>query len=248
LDGQITLPVVGFLKLGGLPRDDAQKAIQTALGRFYTDLSVTFNIDKYSSYHIYVLGRVGSPGALQFESQPTLMQVLTRADSLPVGGSGSEKAGLVRCAIFRGNDKIVWIDLRELFSRGNLSLNIRLARNDVVYLPDAEDQLVYVLGSVQHPGAFRLSADMSFLDAFSLAGGLTEDGDSKHIALIRPQTGDQRQIAFKDLIAAKPDLNASLKEGDIIYVPERGIAKIGYLIQKTSPLSTFAILAKTLAP
>jgi polysaccharide export outer membrane protein len=176
------------------------------------------------------------------------MQVLTRADSLPVGGSGSEKAGLVRCAIFRGNDKIVWIDLRELFSRGNLSLNIRLARNDVVYLPDAEDQLVYVLGSVQHPGAFRLSADMSFLDAFSLAGGLTEDGDSKHIALIRPQTGDQRQIAFKDLIAAKPDLNASLKEGDIIYVPERGIAKIGYLIQKTSPLSTFAILAKTLAP
>ena len=247
-DGKITLPVVGFLKLGGLTRDEAQKAIEAALGRFYTDLSVTFKIDKYSSYHILVLGRVGVPGALQFESQPTLMEVLTRAASLPIGGSGAEKAGLVRCAIFRGNDKIVWIDLHEMFSRGDMSLNIRLARNDVVYLPDAEDQLIYVLGYVQHPGAFRISADMSFLDAFSLAGGLTEDGDSKHIALIRPQTGDKRQIAFKDLLSAKPDMNASLKEGDIIYVPERGTAKIGYIIQKTSPLTTFAILAKTLAP
>lgn len=247
-DGRITLPVVGLLKIGGLSRDDAQKAIQSSLERFYTDLAVTFKVDKYSSYHIYVLGRVGFPGALQFETQPTLIEALTRADPLPVGGVGSEKAGLVRCAIFRGHDRIVWVDLRELFGRGNLSLNIRLARNDVVYLPDADDQLIYVLGFVQHPGAFRMSADMSFLDAFSLAGGLSEDADSKHIALIRPQTGDRREIAFKDVLSARPDLNASLKEGDIIYVPERGTAKVGYILQKTSPLTMLGILARTVAP
>jgi polysaccharide export outer membrane protein len=245
-DGKITLPVSGVLSLSGLTRDEAQDAIKNALGHYYSDISATVRVDHYSSYHIYVLGRVSNPGALQFESQPTLLEVLTRAGSLPVGGSGAEKAGLVRCAVFRGGDKIVWIDLKTLMTQGNLALNIRLARNDLVYLPDADDQLVYVLGDVQHPGAFRLSADMSFLDAFSLAGGATEDADSKHIALIRPSTGKQREVPLKELLAGNRELNSSLEEGDIIFVPKRGIARFGYILQKTSPVTTFAILGSTL--
>ena len=244
-DGKITLPVAGVLKLAGLTRETAQEAIKTALSHFYTDISPTVRVDHYSSYHIYVLGRVGNPGALQFENQPTLLEVLTRAGSLPIGGMGAEKAGLVRCAVFRGGDKIVWIDLKSLLAQGNLALNIRLARNDLVYLPDADDQLIYVLGDVQHPGAFRLSADMSFLDAFSLAGGATEDGDTKHIALIRPSTGKQHEVPLKEMLAGNRELNSSLEEGDIIFVPKRGIARFGYIMQKTSPVTTFAIVGNS---
>jgi hypothetical protein len=43
-------------------------------------------------------------------------------------------------------------------------------------------------------------------------------------------------------------LNSSLQEGDIIYVPKSNLAKFGYLMQKASPLSTFAILGKAVAP
>jgi len=245
-DGKITLPVVGVVALSGLTREAAQEEIQKALSRYYTDISATVRVDHYSSYHIFILGRVSSPGALQFDSQPTLLEVLTRAGSLPVGGAGAEKAGLVRCAVFRGSDKIVWIDLKTLMTQGNLALNIRLARNDLVYLPDADDQLIYVLGDVLHPGAFRLSADMSFLDAFSLAGGATEDGDSKHITLIRPSTGKQHEIPLKQLLAGNRELNSSLEEGDIIFVPKRGLARLGYIMQKASPITTFAILGNTL--
>ena len=244
-DGKITLPVAGVIPLSGLTREAAQEAIKKVLSPFYSDVSATVRVDHYSSYHIYVLGRVANPGALQFETQPTLLEVLTRAGSLPVGGAGAEKAGLVRCAVFRG-DKIVWIDLKTLMTQGNLALNIRLARNDLVYLPDADDQLVYVLGDVQHPGAFGLSADMSFLDAFSLAGGATDDADSKHIALIRPSTGKQREIPLKDILAGNRELNSSLEEGDIIFVPKRGLARFGYIIQKASPVTTFAILGTLL--
>jgi polysaccharide export outer membrane protein len=244
-DGKITLPVAGVTSLSGLTRDEAQDAIKATLSKFYSDISVTVRVDHYSSYHVYVLGRVSNPGALQFESQPTLLEVLTRAGALPVGGSGAEKAGLVRCAVFRGNDKIVWIDLKTLMTQGNLALNIRLARNDLVYLPDADDQLIYVLGDVQHPGAFRLSADMSFLDAFSLAGGATDDADTKHIALIRPSAGKEKEVPLKQLLAGNRELNNSLEEGDIIFVPKRGMAKLGYIMQKTSPITTFAVLGTT---
>ncbi|MEZ5584693.1 MAG: hypothetical protein R3F37_19735 [Candidatus Competibacteraceae bacterium] len=45
---------------------------------------------------------------------------------------------------------------------GDLALNIRLQRDDVVYIPDAFDTAVCVLGAVLKPGAYRLTPQMSF--------------------------------------------------------------------------------------
>ena len=146
-DGKITLPVAGVLTLAQLTREDAQAAVLQALSKFYTDLAVTLRVDRYTSFRIYILGRVSTPGALQFESQPTLLDVVTRAGALPIGGIGADKAGLGRCAIIR-RDQMIWVDLKALVSQGNFSLNIHLSRNDLVYMPDAGDQLVYVLGEV----------------------------------------------------------------------------------------------------
>ncbi len=244
-DGKITLPVAGPIKISELTREQTQDIVTSTLGRYYADISVTVRVDKYSSWHIYILGRVGSPGALQFDVQPNLLQVLTRAASLPIGGIGADKAGLVRCAIFRGNDKIVWVDLKQLLARGNLALNINLARNDLIYLPDADDQLIYVLGEVKTPGALRLTPDMSLLDAFALAGGATEDS-KKHVTLIRPSIGKQIDFTLGEILSPKKNTNYSLEEGDIIYVPKSGIATFGYIMQKANPLSSFAIIANTL--
>ena len=241
-DGQITVPVSGTLKLGGLTRDESEALIAKSLSAYYTDLSITLRIDRYTSYRVYVLGRVANPGALQFESQPTLLDVITRAGALPIGGAGAEKAGLGRCAVVRGRDKMVWIDLRTLLSQGNLSLNIRLARNDLVYIPDAGDQLVYVLGQVAHPGAFRLTPEMSFLDAFTQAGGVTEDAAADKIALVRGTNTSEREFKLKDLLANPRELNFALNEGDIIYVPERGLGKLGYVLQRASPIAGFAVI------
>jgi polysaccharide export outer membrane protein len=241
-DGKVTLPVAGVISLVDLSREDAQRAIAAAFSKFYSSLSVTVQVDKYTSFRIFVLGRVGSPGALQFEAQPTLLDVITRAASLPIGGIGADKTGLIRCAIIRGRDQIVWVDLKVLLNQGNLAMNIRLARNDIVYIPDAGDQLVYVLGEVQHPGAFRLTPDMSFLDAFSQAGGMTEDAAQNQIEVVRPTSGGEREITLKELLAAPRSVNYALEDGDIIYVRKRNIAKFGYVLQKAASLAAFAVV------
>jgi len=244
-DGKITVPVSGVLAVAGLTREDTQTAITGALGKYYSDLAVTVRVDKYTSYRIFILGRVSSPGALQFESQPTLLDVVTRAGGLPIGGVGAEKAGLGRCAIIR-RDEMVWVDLKNLVSRGNLSLNIRLSRNDLVYMPDAGDQLVYILGEVQHPGALRLTPDMSFLDAFTQAGGLTDDASRTKIEVIRSSTGVHRELVFNDLLAAPGKVNVALEEGDVIFIPKRNLAKFSYIMQKLSPVTGFALLTTVL--
>ena len=241
-DGKITLPLTGTFKIAGLTRDEAQAAIAKGYAPYYSDLSVTVRVEHYNSFRVFVLGRVGAPGALLFDKQPTLLDVLTRAASLPIGGAGAEKAGLVRCAVFRGRDKLIWIDLKPLLSDGNLALNIRLAPDDVVYLPDSDGQLVYVLGYVKGPGAFHLTPAMSFMDAIALAGGPTQDAAESKIELIRISNGKQERIPFKDLLARKVP-NFALEEGDIIYVPPRKWASFGYASEKITPLSTFSIFA-----
>ncbi len=209
---------------------------------------MTVGVDRYSSFRVLVLGRVGVPGAITFDRQPTLLDVLTKAASLPIGGVGADKSSLVRCAIFRGRDKVVWVDLKPLLSEGRLDLDIRLARNDVVYLPDANDQLVYVLGYVKQPGAMHLTPAMSFLDAVALAGGPTPDANLSHVSLIRNSKGKHEEIPLKDFFEGRSRPNLALEDGDLIYVPPRWMARFGYFMEKVSPLTTFAVFGSLAKP
>ena len=246
-DGRITVPVAGAVKLLDLTRDQAEETVRKALAPLYLEPAVTLRIDRYASNRVFVLGRVASPGALQFDTMPTLLEVITRAGALPIGGIGAEKATLNRCAVIRGTDKMVWINLKALFSQGNLAYNIRLRRNDVIYIPDSDDQMVYVLGEVQHPGAFRLTPDMSLMDAFAQAGGPSKDASTNHIQLVRPAQSLKRELTMREVSKANPEVNVALQEGDIIFVPRRGLANFGYWIDKVSPIATFMIFGAAVA-
>ena len=177
-DGRITLPVAGSLRIAELTREESADAVMQAFSKLYSNLSVIIRVDRYTSNRIFLLGRVSNPGAILFDRPPTLLEAITRAGALPVGGMGSEKAALTRCAVFRGRDQVAWIDLKGLLNGSNLALDLQLRRDDIVYVPDADDQLVYVLGEVKTPGAVHLTPDMSFLDALAFAGGPTEDARS----------------------------------------------------------------------
>jgi polysaccharide export outer membrane protein len=247
-DGKITMPLIGSMQLAGKTREEAQAIISGALSKYYSDLSVTVGVDHYNSFRVFVLGRVGVPGAVVFDRQPTLLDVLAKSASLPIGGVSTDKSSLVRCAVFRGRERAIWIDLKPLLNQGRLDLNIRLARNDVVYLPDANDQLVYVLGFVKTPGGIHLTPSMSLMDALSLAGGPTEDAALQHMVLVRPRSGQKLEIPFKSLLDPKIRINYSLEEGDILYVPPRLMQKVGYVLQRVSSVTGFAVLGTIAKP
>jgi polysaccharide export outer membrane protein len=244
-DGKITLPVSGSLRIAGLTREQAAGAIHDALAPFYTQLNVNVRIERYTSNRIFILGRVSNAGALPFDNPPTLLEAITRAGSLPVAG-GTEKTALTRCAVFRGRDRAIWIDLTELLTEGNLALNLRLRRNDLVYIPDADDRQVYVLGEVLRPGALRLTPRMSLMDAFAQAGGLTPEAAASTIHLIRPRRGADRELSFQELMKSNRELNVSLEDGDILYVPSRRLGRVSYWMQKISPFSTFVVMGTAL--
>ncbi|HEC84660.1 MAG: polysaccharide export protein [Candidatus Parabeggiatoa sp. nov. 1] len=241
-DGRITLPLVGPIRLTELSREQAAQAITDKLTQFYTELSVAVRIEDYASNRVLVLGRVARPGEIRFGmTAPTLLEAISLAGGF-ADASGLEGEAqslpLTHCAVFRGRDKIVWIELEPLLTGKDLSLNLNLQRNDIVYIPDIEEKLVYVLGEVKNPGAFRLTPNMSFIELLAKAGGPTIDGAPGRINVIRPSQGLNQSMALGDLIAPNQEINVALQEGDIIYVPTNTIAKINYAIQFLTPFST----------
>lgn len=225
-DGAITIPIAGVVGLETLTREEAASRVQSALDRYYVNPAVQIIVELYTSFRVTVLGRVQVPGQLAFDKQPTLLEALAKAGSLPVI---DKLATLTRCAVFRGRDRIIWVDLKRLLNAGDARYNIRLTRGDLIYIPDSFDTLVYVFGSVHKPGAYRLTPDMSLLDALSQAGGPNEDAQPEEIGIYRPSRQLQQRIRLSDLKSARQRVNFALEEGDVIYVPRSGIATFGYV-------------------
>lgn len=238
-DGRISLPVVGSVSVRNLTREQAADVINTALSPYYLNIYTTVKVEHYNSNRIIIIGRVEHPGELLFNTAPKLLDILAQAGAMPLL---RKEQVLTRCSVIR-KDKILWIDLARLLT-GDISLNVPLQRNDVVYIPDASDTSVFVLGAVNQPGVFRLTPQMSFMDALGQAGGLTKEGNYHNIHLIRPNEKVNMQIDMDDLLEPQPALNVAIKEGDIIFVPRHSVSKVSYILQQISPFAFLLAIAQ----
>ncbi len=263
-DGRITLPLAGALAVDNLTREQAAEAIVTALTPYYSRLSVNVGVDRYTSNRILLLGSVQRPGFVSFDRPPSLLEVITRGGTSTPGedSGGSAGAGYTqgstggqggggasgaihnypsipeRVAIYRGSNKVMWVDLKGLLDSGSPLADLRLRRDDVVYVPSPSERYISILGQVSHPGALLLQDNSTLPKLIAEAGGITEQaGRYPDIQIIQPSTGTTRVISFKQVLMPGP-LDLKLKTGDIIYVPESGFNRATYALQRLSPLVT----------
>ena len=251
-DGKITLPIAGSVMLADKTREEAAADIQSALSTYYSGVTVSVGVDHYTSNHILLLGAVERPGLLVFDKTPTLLEVISRGGQLqapspmgagvgtPLGASSAIPMGVPEeCMIYRGNATMVTVELRSLLEEGNPLANMRLKRDDVVFVP-GPDKYVSVLGMVVRPGTQRLDKKSTLPQLLAMAGGPTEKaGRYPDIQIIHRGTdkaaGKTQVISYKDVIGPKP-LDLTLQTGDIIFIPESGLNRIGYTFEKLSPL------------
>ncbi len=247
-DGRISIAPAGSISVADQTRDGAAAAVSSAMSAYYSHTSVTVGVDRYTSNRVLVLGAVEHPGLVVFDRPPTLLEVISQsgglvADRASSGNtlqtntpSGFPGAVPERCAIYRGSDQVLSVDLQALLEHGSSLATFRLKRDDVVYVPAPRERYISVLGQVQHPGALRLKDDTSLVELLAQAGGLTvQAGKSPNIQIIQPSTGKTRVVPFRTLLQPG-SLDLSLKAGDILYVPESGFNQASYILQQISPL------------
>jgi polysaccharide biosynthesis/export protein len=252
-DGRITLSLVGPLSVADENRTEVAKLVVDALSPYYKDITVTVNVDKYGSNRVIVLGSVQHPGVLYFDNAPTLLDVIARSGLLSASASttGGPSTGPTgppvhdgipeRCAIYRGNDQVVWVNLKQMLQSGNSMADLRLRRNDIVFVPAEQEVFVSVLGDVQHAGAIPLTSQSTLASVLAQAGGLGE-GAGSNIQVIQPSIGKTTTIPFKTLLTLNGTDEVKLQPGDVVFVPKSGFYKTTYVIQRLSAVATLGAL------
>jgi polysaccharide export outer membrane protein len=246
-DGRITLPLAGNLLLAGLTRVEAAKAIATALSSYYANLDAQVSVTKYTANSVDVLGAVDHPGVVTFEGVPTLLGALTRSGL----ETDPKKVTQVpeRCAIYRGQDQVVWVELKALIDSGNPLADMRLRRGDVIYVPNGSERFVSILGEVQHPGPVPLLNNSTLASVLAGAGGFTEKaGNTPHIQIVDPKGGTSRLVTFRDILNPAKSLEVTLHPGEIIFVPRSGFNRATYVLERLSPMMQLSTLSYLIGP
>lgn len=231
-DGFIAMPRIGNLNVINYTSEEVQKLLTLKLEELYTAPEVTIQIKEFHNNKAFVLGRVAKPGVINFPGNGTLLEGLALAGGLPDQGK------MTRCSIIRGNNSVLWIDLQDLLKNGNMSLNAPIRNNDVIFLPELNDEIVYVMGEVKIPGAVQLKDGMNVLKAIMLSGGMNKDANSEKVFIIRQQgvKGDVITVDLKKLLThADFSQNFTLLPNDIVYISATGIAKFNYTLEKITP-------------
>jgi polysaccharide export outer membrane protein len=204
-DGSIYLPVVGAVKAAGYTVEEFQKVFTAALSGYIKDPQLTVDVLKYESQKFFVLGQVAKPGAFAVDGDTTLLE------GIGMAGGVLETGNLARAYVVRGKG-VLPIDLEDLVQRGDTSRNVFMRGGDLVYVPSASDQTVYVLGEVLRPGAVPIKGSRLTLgEALAQAGGiLPTEADEDSLKLIR---GSWQEPTVYTL-----DYETVLRDGDRIFL------------------------------
>jgi len=130
------------------------------------------------------------------------------------------------------------VDLKGLLDSGSPLADLRLRRDDVIYVPSPLERYVSIMGQIAHPGAFQLENTSTLAKLLAEAGGITlQAGRNPNIQIVQPSTGKTRVVSLKTLLQPGP-LDLQLQSGDIIYVPQSGFNSFTYGLERLSPLVT----------
>jgi len=236
-EGTLTLPFLGKVRAEGLTVDLLTQALTASLAAdYFVDPQVILSVEDYRSKRVYILGEVKSPGSYGMEREnPTLIELISMA------GGATEKRGK-KAFVLRGAyedvasggeiDELVEkkdpiaVDLQRLLERGDLTANVRLQPDDVVYIPprafvDIAQSKIYVMGHVNNPGVYEFQDGITALNACLLAGGFAKFAAANRATVTRLE-GEEKQlikIDLNDVKHGKAD-DIGLKPGDRVYVPK----------------------------
>lgn len=186
-DGKIALPLIGEVFVAGKTLQEIGYEIAWAARRYYKRATVTVYMAGYNSQKIHVFGQVSRPGSLPWTGSDTLLDVLAKVQ--PTLLAWPERIKIIRARTPRrggylpyteqaqdptNETKEMTIDLMAMVKKGDMSRNIFLWPDDVIYVPPnpsakvglAIRQLLYPV----HPVIETLRLPVSYLEATDIDG------------------------------------------------------------------------------
>ena len=208
--GIVSYPLLGTIRLGGLSVTAAEKLIADGLrnGNFVKQPQVTIVVLQVRGNQASVLGQVNRAGRYPIEvADMRLSDLLAMAGGIAPGGADT----VVLTGTRGGQPYRLEVDLPSLFAAGGRDKDVLVQNGDSLWVD--RQQLVYIYGEVQRPGAMRLERGMTVMQALATGGGLTARGTEKGIRVHRKAGDGKPQVV-------QPGMDDRLQDGDVVYVRE----------------------------
>jgi polysaccharide export outer membrane protein len=247
--GTIQLPLVGGIEAAG------QSVAE--LGRHLTERyqlldpsipEVMVAVAEYGSQSVTVVGEVRAPGPYAFRTIPDLWAVILKA------GGATDMADLARVQVVREEPDAdealtVTVDLSQGIEETLREELPDLQPRDTIVIPSIGENAIsgdrfQVLGAVQSPGTYRISAAETVIEAISASGGPLPYADLRQVRLTRSTS--EGVVSYKldlhgYLYEARPLADLELKPGDTITVPGSERSPLGIIVDgfvKLAPVVT----------
>jgi polysaccharide export outer membrane protein len=236
-NGNITLPMIGRVKAGGLTVEQLEAELDKRLKVFLQEPQISVTVTEFRSQPVSVLGAVTKPGVVQLRGQKTLYEVLAMA-----GGPRDTSGSIVTVTRRRESGEIplrgvqvdvtgdfssVELNVQEILEGKDAAANIDIKSYDIVSVSEGTSNMIYVVGDVQHAGAFTLGGqrNVSVLRALSLAGGLGRTAKADKARIVHEIPGDPKlremAVNLQRILDGKAK-DVELGRNDVLVVPTSG--------------------------
>lgn len=203
--GNIFIPEVGPVRVGGLKNSQLLSAVRSAISRVYTNnVQVYVNLQSAQPVAVYVTGFVNHPGRYAGGSVDSVISFLDRA-----GGIDPQRGSYRHIEVVRGGKSIAKLDLYLFALQGQIP-QIRLKDGDVI--------LVNEKGvSVSAYGLLREEAQYEFSRPTAAKGsGLIElSSPLKNVSHVSV-TGTRNKAPFNRYFTLDDFKRFELADGDIV--------------------------------
>lgn len=209
-NGQIMIPDVGPVYIAGMTFKNAETKIKQRLTEIYADMGSdnpqTFaqvNMGRLRSIKVNLVGEVTAPGTY------TLPVTATAFNALYLSGGPNNIGSFRKINIIRDEKVFKTIDIYKFLIDADISENIRLKDEDIIFIPPAEKK-VTISGEFKRNGIFEMKEGENLKDVVRFAGGFTDDAYWSDLKIYR-KTLDGRVIVDVPFVEMQ---NTPLHDGD----------------------------------
>ncbi len=206
-DGQVFVPDVGPIAVGGLNFATASKLIADRVKQASIGVEAAISMGQLRTINVFVAGEAKYPGAYAVSALTTVTQALF------VAGGVSDIGSLREITVKRAGKTVSQFDLYDLLLKGDNKNDVHLQHGDVVFVAPVST-LAEVRGEVKRPAIYEVKAGETIGDLLAMAGG-AKAGAYPQTAVLERFTNNVLALQNLDLTQNANRLQA-VKNGDVL--------------------------------